>query len=73
MRTAALRDYEEDHLELCKHIEEECQFYGFSRGKDKLDKYIQWVYVPAVKDASTEQEEGSKTALGQLLQRTVRN
>ncbi len=71
-RTAALREYEEEHPELCNPIEEECQFYGFSRGKDKLDKYIQWVYVPAVKDASTEQEEGNKTALGQLLQRTVR-
>ncbi|MCP4614467.1 MAG: AAA family ATPase [Planctomycetes bacterium] len=71
-RTVALREYEEEHPELCNPIEEECQFYGFSRGKDKLDKYIQWVYVPAVKDASSEQEEGSKTALGQLLQRTVR-
>ncbi len=71
-RTAALREYEEEHPELCNPIEEECQFYGFSRGKDKLDKYIQWVYVPAVKDASSEQEEGSKTALGQLLQITVR-
>jgi len=71
-RTAALREYEEQHPKLCNPIEEECQFYGFSRGKDKLDKYIQWVYVPAVKDASSEQEEGSKTALGQLLQRTIR-
>lgn len=71
-RTAALREYEEKHVELCEPVKEECQFYGFSRGKDKLDKYIQWVYVPAVKDASSEQEEGSKTALGQLLQRTVR-
>lgn len=71
-RTAALRKYEEKHPEFCDTIEEQCEFYGFSRGKDKLDKYIQWVYVPAVKDASSEQEEGSKTALGQLLQRTVR-
>ena len=30
------------------------------------------MYVPAVKDASTEQEESSKTALGQLLERTIR-
>jgi len=71
-RTNALREFEESHPNLCVPLEEECQFYGFSRGKDKLDKYIQWVYVPAVKDASSEQEEGSKTALGQLLQRTVR-
>ncbi len=71
-RTEELRKYEEEHRDLCAPIEEKCQFYGFSRGKDKLDRYLQWVYVPAVKDASTEQEEGSRTALGQLLQRTVR-
>jgi len=38
----------------------------------RLKKYLQWVYVPAVKDAAAEQEEGKSTALGQLLQRTVR-
>lgn len=68
----ALRDYEEQHLEQCELLDEHHQFYGWSKGANLLDKYIQWVYVPAVKDASTEQEEGSKTALGQLLERTIR-
>ena len=53
-------------------LDEPNQFYGWSKGASLLDKYIQWVYIPAVKDASTEQEEGSKTALGQLLERTIR-
>lgn len=68
----ALRDYEEKHSDQCELLDEPNQFYGWSKGANLLDKYIQWVYVPAVKDASTEQDEGSKTALGQLLERTIR-
>jgi len=68
----ALRDYEEAHLKKCEHQDEPNEFYGFTKGEYRLEKYIQWVYVPAVKDASTEQDEGNKTALGRLLVRTVR-
>lgn len=70
--TDALRKYEESHPELCELIEETNLFYGWSKGENLLAKHIQWAYVPAVKDAASEQEEGSKTALGVLLQRTVR-
>ena len=68
----ALRDYEEKHFERCKLTPGSNQFYGWSKGANLLRKYIQWVYIPAVKDATTEQDEGSKTALGQLLERTIR-
>ena len=68
----ALRAYEEAHPEQCELIDDPNQFYGWSRGENLLSKHAQWVYIPAVKDASTEQEEGGKTALGQLLERTVR-
>ena len=33
---------------------------------------MQWVYLPTVKEASEEAEEAGNTALGKLLQRTVR-
>ena len=62
-------NYTRDNLEL---LDDTNDFYGWTKGKNRLEQYVQWVYVPAVKDASTEQEEGSKTALGQLLERTVR-
>jgi putative ATP-dependent endonuclease of the OLD family len=68
----ALRSFEETHLELCKPFEAETQFYGWSKGDNLLRKHVQWVYIPAVKDASSEQEEGRATALGELLERTVR-
>lgn len=68
----SLHSFEEAHEELCKPSEATTQFYGWTKGSNILEKYIQWIYVPAVKDASTEQEEGAKTALGQLLNRTIR-
>jgi hypothetical protein len=67
-----LKAYEAARPKLCKPQLSEDQFYGFSKGGDRLAKYIQWVYVPAVKDASSEQLEARNTALGKLLARTVR-
>lgn len=69
----ALKSYESDHPEDCEFIPSEDQFYGFSRGSNRLARYIQWIYVPAVKDASSEQIEAKNTALGKLLSRTVRS
>jgi len=68
----ALRDYEENHPEQCEEIPSADEFYGVSKGKNRLERYIQWVYVPAVKDAANEQAEAKNTALGKLLARTVR-
>jgi putative ATP-dependent endonuclease of OLD family len=67
-----LRDYEEKHEELCTLERSDDKFYGASKGGGKLEPFIQWVYLPAVKDASEEAEEAGTTALGKLLQRTVR-
>jgi energy-coupling factor transporter ATP-binding protein EcfA2 len=71
-REKALREFEEFHPELCELLEDGNQFYGFTKGANLLAKHVQWVYIPAVKDASSEQEESNKTALGQLLERTIR-
>ena len=68
----ALHDYENSHIEICELIPSEDQFYGWSKGTNRLAKYLQWVHVPAVKDAATEQLEAKNTALSKLLARTVR-
>ena len=48
------------------------QFYGVSgEQRDRLSKYIQWIYIPAVKSASDEQTGTKNSALGKLLARTV--
>lgn len=68
----ALNAYEASKPELCSLLPSADEFYGVTKGKNRLEKHIQWVYVPAVKDATTEQAEGKTTALGKLLARTVR-
>lgn len=69
----ALHEYEDGHQDQCELIASEDQFYGISKGANRLAKYVQWVFVPAVKDAATEQIEARNTALGKLLARTVRS
>lgn len=69
----ALREFEEARPDLCEEIESNSQFYGWSRGANLLGKYVQWVYLPAVKDATEEQDEQKNSALGNLLQRTIRS
>jgi putative ATP-dependent endonuclease of OLD family len=67
-----LRAFEDARADLCTLLRSEDQFYGFSKGTNLLDKHIQWVYVPAVKDATSEQAEAKNNALGALVARTVR-
>lgn len=69
----ALREFESSHPELCELGRSDDLFYGFTRGSDRLKKFIEWVFVPAVKDAATEQLEAKRTAFGLLLERTVRS
>ncbi len=69
----ALRDLETARVDDCDLIPSEDQFYGFSKGANRLARHIQWVYVPAVKDATSEQVESRNSALGKLLARTVRS
>lgn len=69
---SALRAYEEAHPELCELLDSEHQFYGWTKGENRLRKYFQWVFIPAVKEAHEEQSEAKNTALGELLQRTIR-
>ncbi len=70
---SALHDYESKNPDNCVLIPSEDQFYGVSRGVNKLESHIQWVFVPAIKDATEESEESTRSALGQLLARTVRS
>ncbi len=67
-----LRTFEGARPEACKPILSEDQFYGATKGANLLNKYVQWVFIPAVKNASDEQSESKTGALGKLLARTVR-
>lgn len=66
----ALREYETTHTEKCASICREAHFYG--NKSELLEKYIQWVYIPAVKDVTQEQSNSKKSsALYKLLERVV--
>lgn len=69
----ALRKFETVRPEECELVQSEDQFYGFSKGANRLARHVQWVFVPAVKDATAEQVEARNSALGKLLARTVRS
>lgn len=70
---SSLHDFETKNPDKCVLIPSEDQFYGVSRGVNKLEPHIQWIFVPAIKDATEESEESNRSALGQLLARTVRS
>jgi len=69
---AALQKYETDNPDSCALIPSEDQFYGATKGSNRLAPHAQWVFVPAVKDIAEEGEESKNSALGQLLSRTIR-
>lgn len=70
-KAEALRTFEAGHPDQCVLIPSEDNFYGVN-STGKLATYVQWVYVPAVKDAREEEQEGKNTALGKLIARAVR-
>lgn len=70
-KAQALRDYEAAHPEQCVLIPSADDFYGVN-STGKIARFVQWVYVPAVKDAGEEGLEAKNTALGKLISRAVR-
>lgn len=69
----ALNEFESLNSHLCKLIPSSDQFYGATKGANRLAPHMQWVFVPAVKDITEESQESKTSGLGQLLARTVRS
>jgi putative ATP-dependent endonuclease of OLD family len=66
-----MTEYEANHPELRKPIEQEAQFFGAKTfGGGKLDKFTKYVLVPAVHEAS-EEVSGRKGAIYQILDMIV--
>ncbi|GAB2913637.1 ATP-dependent endonuclease [Paraburkholderia jirisanensis] len=70
-KISALREFEAQRPQDCVLIPSADDFYGVN-STGKLSAYVQWVYVPAVKDAYEEGQEAKNTALGKLIARAVR-
>lgn len=71
-KSEALRAYEAERSEECVLIPSEDNFYGIG-GPGKLAPFVQWVFVPAVKDVVEEGIEARNTAFGKLIERAVRS
>ena len=73
-RKAAIASYEEALPETEKVlVVSDDEFFGVSKGTNKFQRHVSWVYVPAVKDASSESEEAKSSHLGRLIQHTIRS
>lgn len=70
---SALQDYEASNPDSCSPIPSEDQFYGATKGANRLAAHLQWVFVPAAKDITEESQESKISGLGQLLARTIRS
>ena len=69
----ALWDFESSNPDKCTFIPSEDQFYGASKGANRLSPHVQWIFVAASKDMIEESQETKSSALGQLLSRTIRS
>ncbi|MBN8228216.1 ATP-dependent endonuclease [Corallococcus macrosporus] len=66
-----LSNYETSHPELCEPVPSQDQFYGVTKGANRLQRHVHWIYLPAVKDATLEQTESKRSALSALLERAL--
>jgi energy-coupling factor transporter ATP-binding protein EcfA2 len=71
---AALARWEIEHEDQLELLEDDGQFFGYTNvGTGKLNKYIDFVLVPAVRDASLDAAEGGRdSALRHLVDVVVR-
>jgi len=73
-RRSSLAAYEEALPDADKKLTVSgAEFFGVSKGTHKFQRHVCWVYVPAVKDASSESEEAKSSHLGRLIQHTIRS
>ncbi|MCV3239782.1 ATP-dependent nuclease [Mesorhizobium sp. ZC-5] len=70
---AAVRAFEAARPDQHIEIPSEENAYGATGPVPILRKYIDWIYVPAVKDASTEASEQRESAFSKLILFAVRN
>jgi len=69
-----LSKWEAEHSDECKWIRDDGQFFGYGGvGSGYLGKYIKFLYIPAVKDASLDASEGKNSALTNLIDLVIRN
>ncbi len=68
-----LEGWERDHPDRCQRMPDSEQFFGFQEvGSARLERFTDFIFVPAVKDAAEDASEGRSSPLTQLIDRVVR-
>lgn len=71
---SSLQTWEKEHPEHCIQRKDDGQFFGFNEiGESHLEKYTKFIYVPAVRDASIDAEEGRDSSLKEIMDLVVRS
>jgi len=70
--TNAVREYEATNTERHERIPSTESAYGATGPVPKLRRYVDWIYVPAIKDASQESIEQKNSAFAKLIAYAVR-
>ena len=69
----ALRKWETRNSNKCRRIDDDGQFFGLNKAADgSIEKFVKFLYIPAVRDAAEDAQEGRDSALTQLVDIVVR-
>ena len=72
--TENMEAWEAAHPEKCQLFRDDGQFFGFSNvARGSLGKYISFVFIPAVRDASVDSTEGRGSVISQLIELLVKS
>ena len=70
----ALSKWEADNPDKCKRERDDGKFFGFAGvGKGYLGRFTRFLFIPAVRDAAEDAEEGRGSALTDLMDMVVRS
>ena len=69
-----LRKWESEHPDMCVRARDNGQFFGFKEvGTGYLGQYSRFLFIPAVRDASDDAEEGRGSVISDLMDLVVRS
>jgi putative ATP-dependent endonuclease of OLD family len=70
---AALADWEGTHPDSCKRSRDDGNFFGFKEvGQGYLGRSTRLLFIPAVRDASTDAQDGKGSVISELMDLVVR-
>jgi putative ATP-dependent endonuclease of OLD family len=71
---AQLVQWENQHPERCQPIRDDGQFLGFTNvAKGSLNKFTNFVFIPAVRDAAADAIDGRGSAIARLMELVVKS